>query len=195
VGGLTIERLFASITVACTIFTASPAWSGQTTGYNYHRFRNEIENTLQVADNIHSTGEGLYSPNMVRLLLETAAVESDFGRQLEGNADSVGAFQIQVKTLKDMGEHFFIYKAGRILKRKLDLFRQCDTYEQELRLNRTFNIVAAAIHYRRVLRGKKVYNGIWNRARIWKKYFNTKHGAGTVEKYIEKSGRYLPKHP
>ncbi|MCK5616784.1 hypothetical protein KAR91_83760 [Candidatus Pacearchaeota archaeon] len=177
-----MRRLFTATSVGIaligtTVF-AAPA-------YDYKDFKLEIETTLVTVDTWVPDGEKLYSPTMVELLLGTAAVESSFGQFLIGPSDDRGVFQVRVSTIEDMRVHFF--PSRRNLEKKLDMYSSYDSIFLDLERSTEYSIVAAAIHYRRVLRGKKIPKGIWNQARIWKKYFNTHLGAGTIKKFVTKA--------
>jgi hypothetical protein len=111
--------------------------------------------------------------NMSRLLVETCCVESDLGQT------SSNIMQMEDATRQDIITHYLRPKEG--------WFRQ---HLRNCSLNKPyFCIHMAKIHYLRT--GVDIPDSRLERAKLWKKSYNTHLGKGTVEDYMEKSQLYL----
>lgn len=116
--------------------------------------------------------------NVVDLLLETCAVESDFSKydkQIGGPA--MGWWQMEPDTLNDIRINYIKYRP------ELHRFLEGNLLDAE------FAVIMARIHYMRVK--APVPDTRLERAKYWKKYYNTVQGKGTIAKYMEKANRYL----
>lgn len=125
--------------------------------------------------------------DVTNLLLETCAVESDFGKydkQLDGGP-ARGIFQMEPNTAWDIIDNYVDYRPN--------LYKITDPWldkglMDELLLNAEFSIIMTRIHYLRV--NVVVPSTRLERAHYWVKYYNC-GGKGTIEKYMEKTNRYL----
>ena len=147
-----------------------------------------IMNVLSTLIYLTLLSSGLPSnQNIVDLLLETCAVESDFGkydRQI-GGGPARGIFQMEPSTAVDIVNNYVSYR-----RKLIDVVGGCN-YEGDVinLLDDRTAIIMACIHYLRVK--APVPSTRLGRARYWKKYYNTDLGKGTVEKYMEKASLYI----
>lgn len=126
--------------------------------------------------------------NVVDLLLETCAVESDFGKydkQLNGGP-ARGIFQMEPNTAEDIIINYVEYRP--------ELYDITDPWLDKGPMSRTlldsrFAVIMARIHYLRV--DASVPSTRLERAKYWKNHYNTRLGKGTVDKYLEKAQHYL----
>lgn len=112
---------------------------------------------------------------MTELLLFTAAVESDFRQN--GNV----WFQVQKRT-----ERYIIDQQDK--ERKKDLKNLKESNEHK------YYIVLAGLVYKyNMKRGMELpkHNDRYGQAVVWKKYYNTKAGKGTVKGAYQKGVKYL----
>ena len=67
----------------------------------------------------------------------------------------------------------------------------------ELQTNIAYSVIMCAIHYKRYSKKFKLpqIDDRTGQAQIWKKYYNTMHGKGTIEKAVSKSALRLPNAP
>jgi hypothetical protein len=135
-------------------------------------------------------GMDMYSPSAQRLLLGTAAVESDLGTYIrQKNGPALGIFQIEPDTEA--------WLWGRIDKRNPELawkiFRVSGVYgvsQAALESNLAYQVALARVNY--YLKPEKLpeHDDVRGLAGYWKKYWNTEAGRGTVEKFIQKYEKY-----
>lgn len=123
------------------------------------------------------------SDNVVNMIIETACVESNCGeyiKQINGPACSI--FQIEPRTANDIIANFITNNKTRI-DNFSKLYNRNLTLEQNLCTNLMFAIFMCRMFYLRVK--EPIPSTVELRAKYWKKYYNTKKGKGTVEKYIK----------
>ena len=125
--------------------------------------------------------------NVTALLLETAAVESDFGNNMKQfhGGPARGWFQMEPDTAHDIIINYIKYRPH--LGKWAAMAEGKDL--SKLLLRDDFSIAMARIHYMRVK--EPVPDTRIARARYWKKYYNTYRGKGTVAKYMEKANKYI----
>ncbi len=126
--------------------------------------------------------------DVVDLLLETCAVESDFGASNKqiGGGPARGLFQMEPATGQDIINNYVNYRPS--------LYKITDTWldkglMKDLLLDPKFAIIMVRIHYLRVK--EPVPSTRLGRAQYWKQHYNTKLGKGTIAKYMTKSNLYL----
>lgn len=116
---------------------------------------------------------GNYDPNMVKMLQETCAVESDYGQ----TSDNI--MQMEDATRKDIVVHYLRLEDGwfkdYMMNQPLRDVRYC--------------ITMAMIHYIRT--GRTIPGTRLERAKLWKEKYNTYLGKGTVEDYMFKAQLHL----
>lgn len=146
---------------------------------------NHIISTLQ--------NSGLpWNYDTVLLLLETMAVESDFGKyttQTNGGP-AVGIFQMESATAADILDNYVFYRPElkRLLNSHIKPAGKCN-WKMLLVNDQTLATIMARIHYMRV--PAPIPNNRIGRAAYWKTYYNTRLGKGTVAKYMDKAVRYI----
>lgn len=140
--------------------------------YDLVQFRALIERTL--------TAE-LFSVAAVRLLLGTAAVESEFGTFLrQQGGPALGAFQIEPSThvwLRDKYSARYPLIAGT----------EPEQLEWDLRLG----IIVARLRYRAVPEPLPDADDVRDLGRYWKEYYNTIYGQGTIERFVRKYEEFI----
>lgn len=130
---------------------------------------------------------GAYSRAAEQLVMGTAMAESKlFFIQQIGRGPARGFFQMEPATHDDIWENY--------LRRRLDLLndlkgliiRDMDLHDQ-LHGNLFYAAAMCRIHYLR-FREPLPKEGDWpGMAAYWKKYYNTRLGAGTVEGFLQKA--------
>lgn len=138
-----------------------------------------------------------YLPNdegFIRLLLETAATESDFGKfvKQKNNGPAMSIFQIEETTWKD-AVWFVNLKCPKFLE-EVNLFYEKKKSEEWNRAhNIPWNIARCAMIYYHKLGDQlpKYYGEKEHRAMIYKIYYNSSKGAGSIERFYAKAEEYL----
>lgn len=126
--------------------------------------------------------------DVINMLLETACVESNCGQYIKQvNGPACGVFQIEPNTAKDIQNNFLKYKSKYQLYHDL-LYIKSLTLEENLCYNLAYSIFMCRMFYLRIK--ETIPNTVEERAKYWKKYYNTELGKGTVEKYLEKAKKY-----
>lgn len=136
---------------------------------------------------------GLYSKASERLVLATGLVESGYRYldQIERGGDqrpgpARGLWQMEAATHKDIWDRFLKYKpdlAARIRPMMLD---GLDPVEQ-LHGNLYYAAAMCRIFYLRISAPLPQADDLEGLAQYWKRYYNTKYGAGTVDGFIQKA--------
>lgn len=126
--------------------------------------------------------------SMVKLLQETAAIESDRGVYVSqlGNGPARGIFQMEINTIKDTiawlnSKH--MYNQVRVF------YNKNKSEEWNYQHNVPWQIAMAAAYYVRMA-GNNIIKSTANRndrERVYKKYWNTHKGKSTKEKYFAKA--------
>lgn len=153
-----------------------------------HQLREFIKETLVHFDEL--TGIP-YSDEAVELLMMTAAHESKLGtyiRQLNGPA--LGIFQMEPETYNDIQENFLEYRPhlDKAVIAMAPMGSATAEAADELAWNLKLQIIMARLHYYRVPEGlPKDIEGL---AEYAKKYYNTKEGKATAEKYLTDYKKY-----
>lgn len=143
--------------------------------FNKNQFRNLIESVL-------GNHPELFSESAVQLLLGTAAQESGFGTYLRqlGGGPAIGVFQMEPKT--------FIWLRDKYKKKYPEIAnREVTDMEWDLRLA----ILMARLRYRIVPAKLPPAHHVGALAAYWKEFFNTVHGAGTVEQFIANYRKFV----
>ena len=112
----------------------------------------------------------------------TAAVESDLGKIVhQYGGPALGVFQMEPMTEEDIHKHY--------LSRNQYLASVVSNYmtdeRGELEWNLAYQILMARIHYRRFVRDLPEPDDVEGLAEVWKMYYNTPKGKGTIKKAIE----------
>lgn len=141
-----------------------------------HQFRDLIERALDFS--ALEFGAGFDSTAAVELLLETAAVESDFGTYLRqrGGGPALGVFQTEPAT--------FIWIRGR--------FPQIEKFSfDELEWNLWRAILVARCVYRAWPEPLPKAGDIEGQWEYYKRFYNSSAGATTRSKFMSKCEFYL----
>lgn len=135
----------------------------------------------------------------VNLILGTTATESEFGkyrRQIGFEHKSGGGYginQIELATYYYLMRNFLKNKPE--LKNKIMHWYDSNmTDENNLILNDSYNIAICRLKYyscEHLFDMPKDANNIEELAKIWKKYYNTIIGKGTIEGFIDAYNKYI----
>lgn len=127
----------------------------------------------------------------VGLLLITAQVESDFGRLVQQKkGPALGWFQMEPNTEKDIWDNYLKYNP-KYQKVVSGLRHNKSLAISELKTNIAYATIMAALQYKRYVDIGKIKlpneNDKSEQAKIWKKYYNTHKGKGTISVALLKS--------
>lgn len=134
--------------------------------------------TILMKSNLTITDE------IVDMIVETACVESECGKYIQQiNGPACGIFQIEPNTAKDIINNYTNYRP--LYKNLLNnYYIKSLTLEQNLCYNLAYQIIICRMFYLRIK--EAIPSTVEERAKYWKKYYNTLLGKGTVELYINK---------
>lgn len=129
---------------------------------------------------------GLWSPEAEELLVGTAAQESRLGRYLVqlGNGPARGVFQMEPRTHHDIWENYLQYRP-RLAGAVADLAANRRPTAEQLSWNMGYAAAMARVCYWRLPFRLPRVDDLEGQARAWKRWYNTRLGAGTEEEYIE----------
>lgn len=119
---------------------------------------------------------------VVTQLYNTAKIESGVRniRQL-GGGPALGYFQCEPKTRKDIVKNWLAYRGA--LRSKIEkAIGPLAMTDEEFMNNVPAQIVFAYLHYERYMAWEVDTYGM---AIVWKNYYNTIYGKGTIKKYME----------
>ena len=122
-----------------------------------------------------------YNSNMVDLLMETMAVESDLGKynkQLHGNI-ALGVYQMEPRTLQCIKDNYIKYNPELIPYLIGNLF------------DKEYATIMCVIHYQRYIRVIDIPDTREGRWLVYKKYYNTYFGKTNKKSYMAKAYKYL----
>lgn len=134
---------------------------------------------------------GAYSEAAAELVLGTGIQESHlkYLKQLN-NGPAVGIFQMEPATYSDIKTNYLAYRHDLAAKiKELELPRFADN-ANEMIGNLYYAAAMCRVHYLRVFAALPVAGDLVGQATYWKAHYNTHHGKGTVEEYIENWKRY-----
>ena len=120
------------------------------------------------------------------LLLGTAAVESEMGTWLAqvGGGPALGIYQMEPRTLHDLRVNWLDFRPD--ISQLVDvLLYPHDPPEVQLVTNLAFATAAARCLYRRAREPLPAASDLPGLAGYWKRHWNTKAGAGSVDRAIE----------
>ena len=132
---------------------------------------------------------GFYSKSAENLIFGTGCVESQCGKYIHqlNNGCALGIFQMEPSTHFDIWTNFLSSKKRKKLVKQIYSYFQWKDMRpcaKELIHNLKYAALMCRIHYLRFEESLPAYDDIIGLARYWKKYYNTKLGDGTVEKFI-----------
>lgn len=130
---------------------------------------------------------GAYSRNAEQLVMGTALAESglSFIQQI-GNGPARGFFQMEPATHDDIWENYLPRKLELVNDLKSLIIRDMNLLDQ-LHGNLYYAAAMCRIHYLRFREPLPEEDDWPGFAAYWKKYYNTRLGAGTVEGFLQKA--------
>jgi hypothetical protein len=135
---------------------------------------------------------GLHSLAAVNLILGTVAKESDFGTYLRqlGGGPARGGIQMEPATERDIWDRYLVYRP-HLQKAVHRASGVSGPDESALELNLAYQIAMCRIHYLRVPEYFPDPNDVWGLARYWKRFYNTRRGAGTENEFVHAYRKYI----
>ncbi|KZC99678.1 MULTISPECIES: hypothetical protein [unclassified Thalassospira] len=135
---------------------------------------------------------GVWSQAAENLVLGTAAQESCCGKylvQLKGGP-ARGIFQMEPRTLDDIYDNYLSYRDD--LRGTVDawLIGAIDKAEN-LTVNLAYAALMCRVHYLRRAEPLPKADDVRGMAVYWKRYYNTVHGKGTEQEFVENYERYI----
>lgn len=132
-----------------------------------------------------------YSLVAENLVMGTCAVESDMGFSLaQRSGPAIGIFQMEPKTHRDIYDNYLAYKGD--LVKIVRSYRGCAEDVFKMYGDLKYAAMMARVHYYRVKEAlPSDPNDIEALGRYWKKYYNTREGSGTVDKFVTKYHDYI----
>lgn len=151
----------------------------------------------QLKQTVIAVQERISIPNnehTVALILETSAVESSRGIDMiqKGGGPARGLLQMEPATEKWL-KKWLKKNHPSIYQEVIHFYNN----KKDATWNRTYNVpyqIAMSTAYYWHKCGDKLFSLITtreNRAKVWKQYYNTMKGKGTISKYHKKSEKYL----
>jgi hypothetical protein len=135
-----------------------------------------------IEDVLKRMGDKFYSPEAVELLYRTAIQESrlHYIKQIKGPAR--GFFQIEPPTAIDIVENYLAYRLDLLNRLRSITHIPDNDWDLHLCGNITLGIIFARLKYYRD--PAPIPSTLEGQAEMWKRVYNTKHGKGTVEEFI-----------
>ena len=134
-----------------------------------------IKETLEKVD--------LYSKDAADLIFETGQAESSYIALVQmGGGPALGFFQCEPATMHDCIDNYIKYRP-ELEKSLLSLGFCSDDPEFSLKTNIAVQVFFCRIKYRRDK--DPIPNNVQERAKYWKKVYNTEGGKGTVTHYLK----------
>lgn len=138
---------------------------------------------------------GLYNQSATNLLLGTCAQESNMGhyiiQQKIGFKGGIGLFQMEKVTFDDIWSRKVNGNISMKAKLRLLLGYEGNPPAERMATDLALAVVMARLFYADVPEKLPDADDIAGMAAYWKKYFNTKLGAGTTEEFISNYKRYV----
>jgi len=130
---------------------------------------------------------GLHSGSAENLVLGTIAVESNLGfylHQVDGIA--YGICQMEPNTHHDIWHFFLSQKKRLVLKNKIFAYFNLTTRPapEKMIYDLRYAVVMCRLRYLMVEEQLPASSDVEKLAKYWKKYYNTRLGSGTVDKFI-----------
>lgn len=125
-----------------------------------------------------------------RLLLGTAIYESGLVYLTQhGNGPARGVYQMEPTTHDDIWRNFIGNNAR--LRMAIEPFMSQEPGHQQLVTNLAYATAMARLHYRRVREALPHHEDLYGIARYYKVYYNTRLGAGSIDGFMQKTGKYI----
>lgn len=140
------------------------------------------EDALMICDCI---GHGLYG-TAKEMIIETAITETGLG-QIEDKTvgAGMGLTQFDDKPFQDIRDRSIKLRPKILKELKIDISL---VEWDDLRYNQFLSLLFTRLHY--WLKGDPIPATIEERAKYWKRHYNTVQGKGTVEHYLEMNRKY-----
>lgn len=133
----------------------------------------------------------LWSKSAENLVLATGLAESRYRYldQIERGGDkrpgpARGLWQMEAATYRDIWDNFLKHNQPLAARIRPFIMDATEPLEQ-LHGNLYFAAIMCRVHYFRVPEALPRFDDIEGHARYWKRYYNTIHGAGTVDGFIQ----------
>lgn len=149
--------------------------------------RQVLERVIRPA--LRSLGDGMASEAAERLVLGTAAVESEFRHLVQlGGGPAVGLWQMEPATYRDIWQNFLAYKEDLRLRVLANATRTNGREDEpdptEMIWNLRLGAVMCRVHYLRDPNYLPDARNVDALAAVWKRHYNTRLGAGTEAKFM-----------
>jgi len=129
----------------------------------------------------------MYSDDAAKLVYRTGMAESGYRhlRQLGGPA--IGFFQVEPATMNDTIKNYVNYRPD--LQTKLwSLGRDDSSGEKRLLSSIALQAAFCRLKYRRDSKPLPKASDVVGQAKYWKRVYNSEHGKGTIEHFLETNG-------
>lgn len=150
----------------------------------FKRFDNILEICKAIDEVVDKIGGGKVAK---RLLLGTAAVESDFEHTTQiGGGPAVSHFMIEPDTARDTYNRFL--KSTRIrqlIRAHVVSLRDSSVLAFTYEIERNIKFACALARIRYMYDPDPIPTTLEEQAGYWKRVYNTEAGAGTVDEYME----------
>lgn len=128
------------------------------------------------------------SEEVVNMIAEIACVESNCGEYIKQiNGPACGIFQIEPNTATDIMNNYLQYRDA-YKNAVMSVYINKLSIEENLQYNLAFSIAMCRAFLLRIK--ESVPDTVEERAKYWKKYYNTAYGKGTIEDYLKKVEKY-----
>ena len=134
----------------------------------------------------------MWSQSAEELMMGTMAQESAMGRYYQqiGGGPALGFFQVEPATEQDVWENFLTYKP-ELRKKIIEMVNLCPGTDEPLMSNALYSCAIARCCYYRQPEPLPAAGDKAGQANYWKKYYNTIHGAGTVDEYLHNYKKHV----
>lgn len=140
-------------------------------------------------------GLGLYSPNSTNLLLGTCAQESNMGhflvQQKIGFQGGIGIFQMEKNTFDDIWDRRISNNISMKAKIRLLLGYEGKPPAQRMATDLALATTMARVFYAAIPDKLPEPDDIEGMAAYWKKFYNTRFGAGTTQEFVSNYRKYV----
>ena len=129
----------------------------------------------------------MYSEDAASLVYRTGMAESSYKhlRQVQGPA--IGFFQVEPATIIDTIDNYVNYRQE--IKTKLWSLGWDDSdMEKRVLSNIALQVAFCRLKYRRDSKPLPKSNDMMGQAKYWKRVYNSEHGKGTIEHFLEANG-------
>lgn len=161
-----------------------PSYYGKTFSQKFHYGNWRINDLKYEIDKV-LIKYNIFSESTSKLLIGTAAIESDLGRVYK-HPVAVGLFQIEPKTLKDTFD-YLVSKNEYYLTLYNTTKWENTSIKEQLKYNFEFQVICSYLIYiRKGIDHSNLPKDIESIAQIWKDKWNTSAGKGTTSKFLSR---------